>query len=757
VDERAEHPLLLAKQVIPAPRSAAVVRPRLHDRLQASSATRLTVVVAPAGWGKTALLSQWARAQVNGRRVLWLSLDRADDEPTRFWRYVLTVLRDGAGPGCSGPGAAALAALSAPGLDPIDLALPTLLNELADTADHYVLVLDDYHVLTHPGIHESLEFLLAYLPSSLRVVLAGRSDPPLPLARMRARGELTEIRAADLRFTPDEARALVGAMGGSGSVGPALERLHQRTEGWAAGLQLAALAQRASGARGIPTVDEDRHVVEYLTAEVLDSLPAGHRDFLVRTSVLERLSAPLCDAVLDQPGSAAMLDLLDRSDLFVSRLDGQRAWYRCHRLFREVLRRELDATAPGEAARLLGRAADWLLAHDHVEFALHHHLAAGDANTAAAVLTDRMGWFVEHGLAASFLQIGERVSAELDPPDPRLHVMLVFAAGLCGRFDRVPTWLDAAEPLVTDDSPPLPGWSSLRAALLSRRATFGFPGTGSIEASVRDAARAVALEDDPTSQGFAVARGALGSMLMGAGRFAEAVDVLSEARRQPAWDRLTTVYRLQATSVLGLSLLFAGRIEAVHRVCRETRQAVADVEAEWGDAAAAAVTAAHLLEGRLALAEGRIEQARARLRRAAHLAAVWGQASFLVLALLSLADAELAAGDHDGARQAVDQAREAAAAGPVFPAVARELAAVVARVGRGARPTRERSPVVEQLTDRELAVLRALSGTATQREIGASLYLSINTVKGYTKALYRKLDVVTRQDAVNRGRELDLI
>jgi len=423
VQQGAEHPLLLAKQVIPSSRAAAVVRPRLHDRLHRST-TRLTVLVAPAGWGKTTLLSQWAREPTDGRRVLWLSLDRADDEPTRFWRYVLTVLCGGAGPGRAGPGAAALAALSAPALGPVDLALPTLLNELADVRDRYVLVLDDYHVLTHPGIHESVEFLLAYLPPSLRMVLAGRSDPPLPLARMRARGELTEIRAADLRFTPDEARALVVAMGVEGLVGPALVRLHQRTEGWAAGLQLAALADRA-GSRGVPAVDDDRHVVEYLTAEVLDSLPSVLRDFLVRTSVLERLSAPLCDAVLDHSGSAAILDLLERSDLFVVRLDGQRAWYRCHRMFREALRRELDATAPGEASRLLSRAANWLLAHDHVELAVHHHLAAGDAITAAALLTARMGWFVDNGLAASFLQLGESVVAELDPPDPRLHVMLV--------------------------------------------------------------------------------------------------------------------------------------------------------------------------------------------------------------------------------------------------------------------------------------------------------------------------------------------
>jgi len=293
--------------------------------------------------------------------------------------------------------------------------------------------------------------------------------------------------------------------------------------------------------------------------------------------------------------------------------------------------------------------------------------------------------------------------------------------------------------------------------LLSRRATVGFPITGSIDAAVQDATRAAALEDDPTSQGFAVARGSLGSMLMGAGRFAESVEVLSEARRKPAWNRLTSVYRLQATSVLGLSLLLAGRTDAAHRVSREVNPAVVEMEAEWGDAAAAAVTVPHTLAGRLDLAERQVEQACDRLRRAAHLAGVWGQGSFLVLALLSLAEAELARGDPGGARVAVDQAREAAAAGPIFPAVANELAGVVSRVGRSARPTRERRRVAEHLTDRELAILRALSGTATQREIGASLYLSINTVKGYTKALYRKLDVVTRQEAVERARELDLI
>src|SRR5919199_3320537 len=299
-------PLLAAKMLVPLPPPGVVVRSRLHERLLSPAAARLTTVVAPAGWGKTTLLAAWARDPGEQRPVAWLSLDEADDEPIRFWTYALSAL------GTVAPHLVdeALAALSAPGLDPLDIALPALLNALTAEAGEperaasasraswdgaatgqSVLVLDDFHVLTDPAIGESLEFLLSYLPSSLHLVIASRLDPPLPLARMRARGVLTEIRLRDLRCTAVEGAALVAGV--ARLPADVTDRLLERTEGWPAGLQLAALTLRevADPVAVEATIGAGaRHIADYVTDEVVSGLDGDQHDLLVRCSVLERLS-----------------------------------------------------------------------------------------------------------------------------------------------------------------------------------------------------------------------------------------------------------------------------------------------------------------------------------------------------------------------------------------------------------------------------------------------------------------------------------
>ena len=261
----------------------------------------------------------------------------------------------------------------------VDLALPMLLNELAASAAQHVLVLDDYHVLADPRIHEAVEYLVTYLPPSLRLVIAGRADPPLPIARLRARGDLTELRAAQLRFSPDEAAALVSAVAGHGLDGSAAAALWERTEGWAAGLQLAALALRANPAK---VHGDDRHLLDYFTAEVLPGLAARQRDLLVRAAPLERLSGALCDAALQATGSAEVLAELVRADLFVAALDDEQQWYRCHHLLRDALSRHTTA----DSGEVLGRAAAWFADQDRIDDAVVHLLRAGRAGDAAELL-----------------------------------------------------------------------------------------------------------------------------------------------------------------------------------------------------------------------------------------------------------------------------------------------------------------------------------------------------------------------------------
>lgn len=317
--------------------------------------------------------------------MAWLTLDEADDGPNRFWTYLVTALRAAA----PDLGEGALAALRVPGVDPLDVALPTLLNDLAASGTRHVLILDDYHVLTDVRIHEAVEFLLTYLPPSLHLVIASRFDPPLPLARMRARGQLTEIRAIDLRFTAAEAAGLVSLVGQVDVGTEALDALVDRTEGWAVGLKLAALTIRGApdpAARAKKVRGDDRHIIDFLASEVLDRLPAGRREFLVRTAVLDRLCGSQCDAVLGRKGSAAVLEELEHADLFVVPLDAHREWYRYHRLFRDALRRELDATAPDAVPDLFRRAADWHLAAGQVEEAVRCLTATGDRRAAGRLL-----------------------------------------------------------------------------------------------------------------------------------------------------------------------------------------------------------------------------------------------------------------------------------------------------------------------------------------------------------------------------------
>jgi LuxR family maltose regulon positive regulatory protein len=748
--------LLAAKFATPPLHSGMVSRERLSRILDGNGTQKLSVVVAPAGWGKTTLLAEWVRRTRDRQPVAWLTLDETDDEPQRFWIYVVTALLRTT----PGLGEAALAALRVPGIDPIDVALPALLNDLSGTDAKQTLILDDYHMLTDARIHEGVEYLLSYLPPSLRLVIAARLDPPLPLARMRARGELTEIRAADLRFSPAEATGLVSAVSQVDAGPDVVDPLVNRTEGWAVGLKLAALTIRGApdpAARAAEVRGDDRHIIDFLTSEVLDRLPTDRRDFLVRIAVLDRFCGSLCDAVLDRAGSSAVLEALERADLFVLPLDVHREWYRYHRLFRDVLRRELEETAPAEVPGLLRRAADWYLAAGQTVEPVRLWIAAGDRQQAAQVLLAAEDDFVEQGMAATFLRLGDQLGEATVRADPRLAVSMAGAAAQSGQPDRVPALLDITEAHLGEDRP-IEGWRSLAAAAAMLRAAYDPAVRADPPVMLACAERAASLETDPTLQGYVVARITLGAVLSGLDRRAEAVPVLKEAWERSAHIPMPMFIRLQAAGLLAMCLLETGQEDAARRLVRQTAPAVQATVDALGDASAVAVTFLITIEGRLAYQDGETESAWRLLARAADLARIAGHPSQQVYVLIALADAALATGDRAAARAALDEARETADTGVAFPATARRLAAAEERIGkRAGRATRRSGQLAEELTDRERSLLRALQGPLSQREIGAELYLSLNTIKGYTKSLYRKLGAASRAEAVERGRQFGLI
>jgi LuxR family maltose regulon positive regulatory protein len=375
-------PLLETKLHVPRPRRRLVARLRLSERLSRVGESALTLVSAPAGFGKTTLLAEWLAVDPTGTRsVAWLSLDERDNDPAVFWTYLVAALQTAA----PGVGEGALSLLQS-SQAPMDAVLATLLNDLSAVSDDVVLVLDDYHVIEAHEIQDGMAFLLEHLPPQIHLVIATRADPALPLARLRGRGELVEVRAADLRFTPDETAAYLNGVMGLVLAPGDVAALEGRTEGWIAALQLAALSiQGREDVAGFIAgfAGDDRYVVDYLAEEVLQRQPDHVRSFLLQTSVLGRLTGPLCDAVTGQDGGTAMLEALDRGNLFLVPLDDRRRWYRYHHLFADVLRaRLLDERS--DSIRVLNlRASDWYDRNGERPEAIHHALAAEDFERAA--------------------------------------------------------------------------------------------------------------------------------------------------------------------------------------------------------------------------------------------------------------------------------------------------------------------------------------------------------------------------------------
>ena len=448
----AEQDVLLATKLhVPGPRPGFVARPRLARALGEGLARGLVLVCAPAGFGKTALLADWVRS--GDRRVAWLSLDAADNDPVRFWRHVVAAL-DRARPGI---GERVSPLLGPPAPPSFEGLVTALINGLAAQPgeDETVLVLDDYHLVDAQQVHTSLEFLLEHLPPGLRLVVASRSDPPLPLPRLRAGGQLAELRAGELRFTVEEAAALLQEATRADLPGAAVAALASRTEGWAAGLQLAALSLRgqADPAGFVATFSgSHRYVLDYLAGEVLDRQPEEVRAFLLQTSVLERLSGELCDAVTGRDDSQAMLEQVERANLFLVPLDEVRGWWRYHHLFADLLRARLQQQHPDRLAALHRNAAAWSAERGLAGDAVRHAVAAGEMTWAARLIERHVDAFLLRSEEATVQRWLAALPAEVVQSRPRLLLAQALLAATSGRAEAVELPLDAAERALAGDA-----------------------------------------------------------------------------------------------------------------------------------------------------------------------------------------------------------------------------------------------------------------------------------------------------------------
>jgi LuxR family maltose regulon positive regulatory protein len=745
LSSRSPEPVVLRTKLYPPPvRAGLISRARLDVVLEAGAQTRLCLIDAPAGSGKTTLLAQWCLGDHGSRRVAWLSLDEGDDDPVRLWVYVVEAFRTIQ----PGVGKAVLGLLhgfgSSDALTPV--ILPGLLNELATVGSELVLVMDDYHLISNPVCHQSLAFFIDHLPANVQLMMATRADPPLPLARLRAKGELAEIRLAELGFTDAEAATLLNDAMGLELESQDVQRLWEQTEGWVAGLYLAGLWLRGREDPGASIASLEaghRHIVDYLGAEVLARQPQPLRRFLLRTSILERLSGSLCDALLETTDSAEVLIQLERTNLFLIPMDEHRRWYRYHHLFAELLRLELTGREPELTPVLHRRAASWYRQAGDVEAAIDHATTAGDFAEAADLIGRHWLPYWRQGRDATVERWLRGLPDAVLAANPLLAVAAAWIRGHRGASKReLERRLGAVE---ASGQEPLSRGVAFDLAIA--RGTHTFDDVGR---SLQAARRAVELASPESSEEYFVAATTLGRMLYLAGQTTEAQGVLEEgARRLPPADQQPH----QLVNVLALLSLLAGEQGDDATAATFARQAMDAAEAQ-GVSLIPMNGIAYLALARAAARRGGLAEAEQLLEQALSILEIDSFQAQYTQALLELAGVRNARGDPEGAEEALKRARDLISqfVDPgMLPPLLDSTERALHRAARGrALPT-------GALTDRELAVLRLLPTRLTQQEIAQELYVSVNTVRTHIQGIYRKLGVASRQEAITHALELGLL
>jgi LuxR family maltose regulon positive regulatory protein len=724
----------------PVTRVEWLPRHELVSQLAANPA-KLVLVEAPAGFGKTTLIAQWWSSPSEGRSFAWLSLDRGDDDPGRLWWHIACALYR-ACPGLDG--ANVLRALRAQAPDIEGTVLPMLINALAALPDEVVLVLDDYHVIREQACLEQTASFLVHLPATVQLVVTTRATPALPLARLRAAGDLVEIGMRELRFAPPDAAAFLRQAGGTELGQADLDQIVQRTEGWPAGLYLAALSLRSHPSPADFVRDftgDNRFIVDFLAEEVLGQQPPEIRQFLARTSVLGRFCAPLCAAVTGAGDAAGIIEVLERENLFVVPLDETRRWFRYHHLFAQVLHAELVRTEAGLIPELHRRAAAWHRASGSVSEAVQHALAGADRAGAVDLIAQHWSAYANGGRAGTVRGWLRALSDEQIAASPLAAHCAAWTAALSGEPEPVRRWLPVIEAARHDGMLP-DGIRSMASSAALLRGVYGFDG---LDIMRQSAAVAAGLEDDPGSPWYTLARATHGFSLYLSGAPEAAVPPLEQA---VASDGSATLIGVLAYAALALATLELGQLNRARELALTARRLAAQDELAETPQSSMAYTAT----GAVYAAEGRFKEGRSELRRAVRVRRRFpGLSPWATLeAELRLADVLLAMGDSGGAAELLSEADGVLAQ---FPDGTSYLQARLGRLRRLLGPARRVGPD-DCLTEREEDVLRLLRGSLSLREISRELYVSPNTVKTHAQAIYRKLGVSSRHDAVRRGREI---
>ena len=699
--------LLQVKLEVPRPSARLISRPRLTALLDGALDARLLLVSAPPGFGKTTALVDWLAA--SSTEHAWLTLDAADNDPVRFLRYLwaaVATMADEAG---------SMAADSPAAQAPDVIAeIAAILGERSPS----LLVLDDYHLIVSAEVQRDVSLLLDRLPNHVNLAISTRVDPALPLARLRARGDLLEVRADALRFTIDEAQSFLAERMGLALANADVETLVAKTEGWPAVLQLAGLS--LAGRADVSSFVRDfaathRFVLDFIAEEVLARLEPGVREFLLRTSVLDRLTGSVCDALTGRADGQATLEHLERSNLLIVPLDDERRWYRYHRLFADLLRARLGVEYPGEVDELHRRAADWYEREGFAREAIEHALRSGDRHLAHNLIAKSSPGLVHHAEFATLRGWLDELPDEVVRSDLLLSTFYAYALALAGERDGVDRRLadaEAALPAAAAARDPVAATVPIHIAIIrSIVARLEHDGP----AAVTHAERALAL----VPHGLSGERAAL--------------------------------HVGDAQAMLGHALLEAGELDRAIGAYRDARPLLHLAGNRLGEADITRNLA------RLEMRRGRLRAALAACDEAITEAAGGSHVDLPWLAPVHLARAEaLDRLGEAGAAEAGERALELARRGGDVVTLA-DARSLLERVR--ARPSRPmaRTGLVEPLTERELEVLRLVAAGRSNRQIASDLYLALGTVKTHVHAIAGKLGATSRVESIARARELGLL
>jgi LuxR family maltose regulon positive regulatory protein len=677
----------------------------------------------------------------------------------RFWGGVLAALRVVE----SDFGGGIDAALRAPGADVTELAMPMLVNALAELEHKLVLVLDDYHEIDNGDVHRSVEFVIDHLPDSMQIAVASRNDPPFALARLRARAELLELRAQDLRLTAQEAGLLLNHGMELDLAEDEIRSLQEHTEGWAAGLQLVGLSLRGRTDRHAYIASfagDDRQIVDYLAPEVLDRQSALMRRFLLRTSILERLSAGLCDAVVGTDDSAGVLVALERANLFLIPLDSRRIWYRYHHLFRDLLARELHRTDLEAVTKLHTRACEWHVEEGLIPEAIRHATAAGDYAQAAELIAANWLTYVNQGQLETVEAWTAALPAHLADADPRLCIARAWMLLVLGRPGDVEPAVCAAEAGVLP-GPMRDGSRSVESSAAMVRTSARLL-LGDVAGAAETAALAERLEPDREARWRPFVTNAIGMTAYWSGQAERALEAFTESvsAAELVGNHTASIYALGYLAVIAAERVdYPGADRLAERAL--SLAARQELSEHW------VAVMVHYAVGESARGSGDYVQARAAVERGLALARRGGLRLDTVHGLLALAHLALSAGDESEAHELYERAERQLAACP-DPGILQERLVRAGRAGIAGRASiaggarRRVAPsasgrVADDLSERELTVLRLMPSQLSLREIGDEMYVSFNTVKTHARNIYAKLRVGSREAAVARGRELHLL